>query len=415
MTAIIKELTTIRAATFDGPQGLANSGKSRRVCEQLANAVASTADVRPNCAEFANFEGLICSSLDLFAALAKAGTTISPPGFIGGVSEVYPGHIWQVLANSPPLPFLPNKKTPGGRRVRKSILETLGVAGLPAFPTDDENDACVAALLAAAADGVVPGVTARGIGVPLTIETNGTLREGQMVIPDLTAQTRDRIAKAIANFKKLPKPPPPVLAPPPPHPPMFAPAPPPPALAPAPQHPMFAPAPPPPALAPAPPQPMLAPAPPQKLMLRTDSHTDWRLAIFVLLIGAVLIFALSDYKKSITPQQPVTLTPPQPPIPYPPTEPQQHLRIVGLASSVIAGEDITLKAEAKPRTTCMIAYTTPSGKSSNARGLKAKLTGNSGTVTWKWRIGSGTSAGAAKVRVTCGPESVEKSFVVQSE
>jgi hypothetical protein len=403
-------LTTTRAAMFDGPQGLANSGNSLRVCERLSNCVGKTPDVRPvKTADLANFAGLICSSLDFFAALAKAGMAISPPGFIGGVSEVYPGHIWQVLANSPPLPFLPNKKTIGGQLVRKRILEALGVTGLPELPTHDENDACVAALLAAAADGAVPGLTAKGIGVRLTIEPNGTLREGQMVIPDLTAQTRERVSKAIIDFKKWPvlaraPLPRPVVAPTPPMQLVLPPTP--------PQKSVLASTPPKQLVLPSTPpqQPVLAPAPPQQPALT-------RLIVFVLVIGAVLItFAISDSKKSITSQQPVmTPIPPQPPIPDKPTKttPQLHIRIVDLAHSVIAGEDITLIAQAKPRTTCMIAYTTPGGKSSNARGLKAKPTGNFGTVTWTWTIGSGTSAGTARVKVTCGAESVKKSFVVQ--
>src|SRR5438309_1155440 len=56
VTAIIRELTTVRAAMLDGPQGLANSGNSLRVCERLTNCVGKTADVRPNkTADVANF------------------------------------------------------------------------------------------------------------------------------------------------------------------------------------------------------------------------------------------------------------------------------------------------------------------------------------------------------------------------
>lgn len=55
---------------------------------------------------------------------------------------------------------LPNKSTEQGRIGRKKILEALGVSGLPLLPTGDQNDACVAALMAAAAAGKIPGLTA---------------------------------------------------------------------------------------------------------------------------------------------------------------------------------------------------------------------------------------------------------------
>ena len=100
--------------------------------------------------------------------------------------------------------------------------------------------------------------------------------------------------------------------------------------------------------------------------------------------------------------------------PDPPTEEtaEQHVRIVNIAHSVVAGNDVTVIAQAKPDTTCTVVYFTPSGHPSSAAGLAAKLTSTAGTVTWTWRIGSGTSAGTAKVRVTCGPESVEENLVV---
>ena len=101
--------------------------------------------------------------------------------------------------------------------------------------------------------------------------------------------------------------------------------------------------------------------------------------------------------------------------PDPPTEKTspQNVRIVDLAHSVEPGNDITLIAQAKPGVTCSIAYVTPSGNLSSAAGLAAKVAGAVGTVSWTWRIGSSTAAGAAKVKVTCGSESTEGSFVVQ--
>ena len=191
VTEVINELTGTRAAMLDGPQGLATKGEALRACERLAAAVGKTPDVRPTLGR--PFAGFLCSSLDLFAALAQAGMQISPPGFLGGVSEVYPGHMWRILAGR----VLPKKNSDEGRLVRKRILQALGISLLPELPTHDENDACVAALLAAAADGVVPGMTTRGIGIPLTADTDGILREGLMVIPELSDKTRQSISMAL--------------------------------------------------------------------------------------------------------------------------------------------------------------------------------------------------------------------------
>jgi hypothetical protein len=189
VTAIIKELGRTRATMLDGPQALA-AGGALRACEKEAAAAAKTPQVPPvPGVSFA--AGFVCSSLDLFAALAKAGAQISPSGFIGGVSEVYPGHIWRILARG----VLPKKSTRKGRLVRKRILEALGVSDLPALPTHDQNDACIAAVLAAAADNVVPGIAVRGIGMDLFEEPDGTLREGLMVIPELSARTVEAVSR----------------------------------------------------------------------------------------------------------------------------------------------------------------------------------------------------------------------------
>jgi hypothetical protein len=115
VTAIVKELSTTQAVMIDGPQGLAAEGRALRDCERKAAAAGKTPDVRPVRRPFAGF---ICSSLDLFAALKKAGTKIGLPGFRGGVSEVYPGHIWSILSGS----ALPKKISREGRVKRKLIL-----------------------------------------------------------------------------------------------------------------------------------------------------------------------------------------------------------------------------------------------------------------------------------------------------
>jgi hypothetical protein len=140
------------------------------------------------------FAGFICSSLELFAGLKREGIVISPPVFVGGVSEVYPGHIWTILNGRRPLP---KKSTEAGRLARRTILEALGVTELPMLPTHDQNDAAVAAILSAVADNQVTGVSAASIGEPLTVDSDGTLREGPMVIPRVTGMVARRIADAL--------------------------------------------------------------------------------------------------------------------------------------------------------------------------------------------------------------------------
>ncbi len=187
---IIPEIRRTHAVMLDGPQGLARPGESLRLCERLTRTVGRTPDIRPPRGR--PYAGFLWSSLDLFTSLAREGTQISPPGFVGGVSEVYPGYIWKVLSDR-----IPSKKTKEGRLARKRILEALGVSSLPELPTHDQNDACVAALLAAATDSAIPGVAVKGVGAPLIVDPEGILREGLMVIPLVDAPVRDLINRAL--------------------------------------------------------------------------------------------------------------------------------------------------------------------------------------------------------------------------
>ena len=182
---IAKELRGARVAMLDGPQGLANERSAIRVCERCSAAVGKTPDARP--ALNKPFAGFICSSLDLFSALAREGILVGPPTFSGGVFEVYPGHIWAILSGGRPLP---RKATDDGRIARKHILESFGISGLPLLPTHDQNDACVAAMIAAAADGQISTMSVAAIGDPLSVDARGVLREGSMIIPRFTGASQ---------------------------------------------------------------------------------------------------------------------------------------------------------------------------------------------------------------------------------
>ena len=193
---------------LDGPQALAIKGANLRDCERKSAAVGKTPDRRPELAK--PFAGFICSSLELFTALKQAGIAISPPAFVDGVSEVYPGHIWTLLSGRRPLP---RKSTEAGRLTRRRILETLGVFGLPSLPTHDQNDACVSALVAAAADGQVRGMKVKSIGSALSTDLDDTMREGPMVIPEVTAEIANLISTALDDLHLSEKPVPRATAP----------------------------------------------------------------------------------------------------------------------------------------------------------------------------------------------------------
>ena len=181
---------------IDGPQGFASVGKSLRDCEKQCGAVGKTPDVMPMAGK--PFAGFIRSSIELFSAFDKAGIVVGPSDFLGGVSEVYPGNLWTRLARG----RLPKKSCNDGRGARKLILEALGVVGLPDSPTHDENDACISALIGAAADSKIRGVNVSGIGLPLVREQSGTMREGRMVIPEISEEVAGRIDEALRQIQR---------------------------------------------------------------------------------------------------------------------------------------------------------------------------------------------------------------------
>ena len=184
---ILEEVRTAKSTMLDGPQGLATIGQTMRNCERLCGAVGKTPDTMPIMGRM--FAGYIRSSIELFSAFHQAGVQVSPPGFTGGVSEVYPGDLWQRLANRK----LPKKKSRDGKLARIRILNALGVIDLPESLTDDRNaddkiDACIGAVMAAAADNQVPGISVVGLGQPLEINADRILREGPMVIPVISEE-----------------------------------------------------------------------------------------------------------------------------------------------------------------------------------------------------------------------------------
>lgn len=186
LDSVVAELTSARCALIDGPQALARPGASLRECERLTATPGKTParreDIRGPYAPY------VRSSVDFFRALAGAGVPISLDGFVGGVGEVYPGNAWKAL-----LPGIAKKATAAGLAQRASVLEGLGIR-LAICPTHDQLDAALGALIAAAADGRIPGIRVIARGLPLVRRADGDLEEGPIAVPalgeDLVARLR---------------------------------------------------------------------------------------------------------------------------------------------------------------------------------------------------------------------------------
>lgn len=193
------ELHNAKCIMIDGPQGLASTTntKSGRDCERECKRVsARTPSTRPSDLK-QPFAGYICSSLDLFEALAKSGLPISPTDTLSGVFEINPGDVWVRLAGN----GLPNKKSLLGGRARRRILESCGVRFDTTYQdrNDDQIDACLAALIAAACEGKIVGMSCQRIGTPVFTD-QGILREGPMIIPTLDPKLRMKVNNEINEF-----------------------------------------------------------------------------------------------------------------------------------------------------------------------------------------------------------------------
>ena len=201
--AIVKELQSAKCSMIDGPQGLARPARMMRECERLCSAAGRTPWHRPERMMAKRgihrpFAGFVNSGLDLFQALYAAGLSLSPVGFTGGVNECYPGarQCWRRLAGRKLLA----KPTEAGRRERKRICEVLGIQFPPGqLPTHDENDACIGALLAATADGQIPGLELMSFGDAVYLDA-GVLREGPIACPGVVdIRLRKRLDQAMTG------------------------------------------------------------------------------------------------------------------------------------------------------------------------------------------------------------------------
>jgi len=176
---LLDEVRAARCVLLDGPQGLARAGRDVRACEGAFRTPGRTPDHLPGADVFMG--GYLRSSVELFAAFFHAKIRVSPVSMTGGVGEVFPGAFWRDLERFGIGP-LPDKRRRDGRAARRAILGALGLAFASVdLPTDDQLDAAVAALTAAAADGGARGLYARARGDGLFRTDDGLLREGPIV------------------------------------------------------------------------------------------------------------------------------------------------------------------------------------------------------------------------------------------
>lgn len=71
-----------------------------------------------------------------------------------------------------------------------------------------------------------------------------------------------------------------------------------------------------------------------------------------------------------------------------------------LPTQVKAGEDITVSVQAWQGATCFLAYYTPDGGMSSARGLGPVAADSMGRCTWEWHVSANTSLGTGTLVVS---------------
>lgn len=78
------------------------------------------------------------------------------------------------------------------------------------------------------------------------------------------------------------------------------------------------------------------------------------------------------------------------------------LQFLDFPAQVKAGEDIKITVQAWQGTTCHLAYYTPDGSLSSARGLGLAIVDSHGRCTWEWHISANTNPGCATLEISVG-------------
>ncbi|MCL2677533.1 MAG: DUF4198 domain-containing protein [Clostridiales bacterium] len=114
--------------------------------------------------------------------------------------------------------------------------------------------------------------------------------------------------------------------------------------------------------------------------------------------------------------EPVTSDPgPEEPVINDPDPSERIMQITSAPANVYRGEEVTITITGKPNTEYKITVTYRSGNASTAAGLVTKTSDADGNVSWTWRIGGNTGAGASKAEISGGGESLRHDFTVVVE
>ncbi|RKH53626.1 DUF429 domain-containing protein [Corallococcus aberystwythensis] len=175
----------------DGPQALANPGARVRDAERKLRAPGRTPDVLP--VPGAPFSGFVRGSVLLFAALRAHSQKVpmldldTPTLPQARLFEAFPGATWRTLA----VEKLGAKASPEGRARRQALLESAGLRFMGTGTcTHDQLDAALCAWLGWLTRTRPGDVTA--VGLPLTEDADGTLREGRILDLDPGVQAAPR-------------------------------------------------------------------------------------------------------------------------------------------------------------------------------------------------------------------------------
>lgn len=120
-----------------------------------------------------------------------------------------------------------------------------------------------------------------------------------------------------------------------------------------------------------------------------------------------------------TPTPPPTVTfapiPTSTPIQTATSTPIRPFQFLELPEQVKAGEDMKVVLQAWQGATCFLAYYTPDGGMSSARGLGPVTADSLGRCTWEWHISANTSLGPGKLVVSINDIQETHELVILAE
>jgi hypothetical protein len=193
LDVVLEEIRDAQAVVVDGPQGLARSGRQGRRCEGLKEATERTPASLPAAEEGPG--GYTRSAVELAKAMYDLGVRISPNGQRFGVNEIIPEVLWRELAPA----LADDEELDDDARVH--ILNSLSVDPDPIrnskFDLRPSLNACLAALVAVAADGAARGLMVRPYGDNVSLGGDGWLREGPVLGLILHKWRLDAVAAAL--------------------------------------------------------------------------------------------------------------------------------------------------------------------------------------------------------------------------